>query len=174
MGLRKLIQGACLGTALAINSSLGANNWLDEDKSQFVTTNTANVKGVWYEHGSRGGWYGPDKEYNFHFLSLKQYGTNIQGVYQDELYNDRFGDIIGTINSNRLILTVPRISYGTGVTNSISIDVLIDGEDGRGTNFTKRIGPDPSDKLQWTRPTHVERISTNYWGNRILPKPRKE
>jgi len=172
MRLKNLVQGVCLGTVLAVTSPLNANDWLDEDKSQFVATNTANVKGVWYEHGWSGGWYGPNQEYNFKFLSLKQYGTNIQGVYQDELYNDRSGDIVGTINSNRLTVIVPKMSYGTGVTNSITINVLIDGEEGRGTNFTKRIGPDPSDKFQWAFPTHIERVSTNYNSGRVPPKSR--
>ena len=66
---------------------------------------------------------------------------NIQGIYQHEWYNYRPGTVTGTINSNRITLVVPEMSYGTRVTNCINIEAIITGDEGRGTNHIRRVAP---------------------------------
>jgi len=170
MKLRNLVQGLFIGAALVATPLFSADREGTNQPKEFVAPNTIDVRGTWYEHGWSGGWFGPEKEYNFNFWSFRQYGNKIQGVLQHELYDHEEGDLTGTINGNKLVLTVPEINYGAA-TNRITLEATIGGNGGRGTKFEKRISPLDSHG-PWTTEVRLERVSTNY-GERVPPKAKE-
>ena len=81
----------------------------EKDSEQFVAPNTADVRGTWYEHGSSGGWYGPNNEWGFGWFYLEQSGTNISGKWEHELYDkgkvyDDLTNVRGTVQNDHLIV----------------------------------------------------------------------
>jgi hypothetical protein len=158
MSLRKLVQGLFLGATVMTTPLTDG----EDNSKEYVAPNTVDVRGTWYEHGYNGGWYGPDKEWSFHFWSIRQYGTNIQGKFQTELYDSSL-DITGTINSNKLALILQMKDE-----TRVNLNVIIDGEQGIG----KKIGwLSYYNKDTNGYAAHIERVSTNYMG-RAPPKKK--
>lgn len=151
--LKEIVDSSCKSMKIAAAAvAAGAYLLMPNHAKAEPATNAADVRGTWYEHGSTGGWYGPYKEYNFHFLFLKQDGTNIQGEYQSELYPDRW-PITGSIESSNLTLT---ITY-TDKTHR-NLKFIINGDDGRSN---------------WP-PVHIERVSKiDFYLMAVPPKKEK-
>ena len=88
---------------LCISTSCGLGG-----PTQFVDPNTADVRGTWYMHGaSKNGWFGPDNEYWFGWYYLEQYGSEIRGRYEHELYYKgkeikELTEVIGTMKGNEI------------------------------------------------------------------------
>jgi len=109
MNIKKTAQKFLLGTALSIAPFLsGCTPGLGLE-DQYVSENTSDVRGTWYKHGNAGGWYGPNEEWNFGWYYLKQYGNDVEGKYEHELYTTKayYNDletVTGTITGDKLVL----------------------------------------------------------------------
>lgn len=83
----------------------------DDDEHQYVSPGTADVRGTWYDDGLSGGWFGPDDTWGFEWYYFEQYGTNIEGRTDYELYDqnngyDELDRVFGTVQGNSLYLTI--------------------------------------------------------------------
>ena len=115
MQLKRLIQKLFAGAtyvAVPLLSNCGNENFygINDSRQQYVAPNTADVRGTWYGHGSSGGWFGPNQEWGFAWYYLKQYGTDVEGKYEYELYEQNnnyysLSNLSGTITGNKMLLT---------------------------------------------------------------------
>ena len=124
MSLGRLVKKLFLGAAV-----LAAVTGCEDDEPEYVALGTADVRGTWYEHGSRGGWYGPNHEWGFNWYYFKQYGTNIEGKFEFELYdqNDTYAslmDVRGVVQGNSISIT--RFDYFDEPLRSI--EAVVDGD----------------------------------------------
>lgn len=106
-------------------------NW--RDTCLYVAPGDAIVCGTWYEHGNSGGWYGPYNEWGFGWFYFKQDGSNIEGKYEHELYQQGYPcselrRVSGVINGDALSLTT--FTFDGSVSSTITAIVsgnIIDG-----------------------------------------------
>jgi hypothetical protein len=111
MGLTRLVQRLFLGAAvLAAIAGCEKENSVHK-RPEYVAPETADIRGTWYEHGSSGGWYGPNDEWGFGWYYFTQYGTNIEGKFEFELYKQdkpysTLRDVTGTVSGNDISLIV--------------------------------------------------------------------
>jgi len=180
--LRRLVVYGILGAALL--AAQGQTNREDkakdgveskkEEPKEFIAPNTADVRGTWSEQGFVRGWYGFNKKTDFNYFSLKQYGTNVTGVFQEELSSDCPSELVGRISSNRLELIVPTFIVGIS-TNTEYLNIKIEGDKGKGTHYTERLLP-AIPLIKRTSQVEVERISGFYLEKlqRIVEKPEPE
>ena len=80
-----------------------------EEPEQYVAPNTKDIRGTWYSPGNSGGWYGPYNEWGFGWYYFEQYGEDIRGKCEYELYQQGWGydylnDVRGKITGDRLYL----------------------------------------------------------------------
>jgi len=107
--IKKSAQRLILATGVGVASSF-LTGCEKEGDSQYVSPDTADVRGTWYDPGSTGGWFGPDNRWGFEWYYLEQYGTNIEGKTEFEFYeqNDTYGslqNLKGNVNGNKISLT---------------------------------------------------------------------
>lgn len=101
----------------------------EDKKEQFVPEGTADMRGTWYDRGAKGGWYGPEKTWGFGWLYFEQYGTNIFGREDPELYlqNNAYEDLpelTGTIDGNRFHLTKRFYDLTSTINGTINRDSI--------------------------------------------------
>jgi hypothetical protein len=82
-------------------NSLIERSYLSE---QYVPTGVADVRGTWYKNGKHGGG-GPKDDWDYGWLYLEQYGSNVIGSYHHEYYDDDYG-ARGAIFDNILHLDI--------------------------------------------------------------------
>jgi len=132
--LKQIIQNTILAGALAFSSGCELG-YRDDNPNpapgpiemEYVDPGAADVRGTWYEHGSPRGWYGPNKEWGFGWWYFKQYGTNIEGKFEDELYyqNNSYHSLIsvkGVVNGNKLSLIKHNLDGNTDSTIDAAVN----------------------------------------------------
>ena len=88
--LKQIVQSTALAGAIAIfgGCEIEESDSVLPNKQEYVNPGAADIRGTWYDKGLSGGWYGPNKTWGFSWWYLKQYGTNIEGKFEQELYRD--------------------------------------------------------------------------------------
>lgn len=141
--LKNILLSGIAGLALLAN--YGCEK---EDPEQYISEGAADVRGTWYDKGNLGGWYGPDNTWGFEWYYFEQYGTNITGKYEHELYQqyeqyDYLPDLNGSVEGNKIHL----VTYSVG-----NPSTSIEGTASGGViSFTET-------DLQWEYGSWVDRI----------------